>query len=84
MLSLTTYNSDIGLECAGFLKGFGYNATVMVRSVVLRGFDTQMADLITEELKDKGVEFLMKCVPLEVKKLDSGKLQVTWKNIEVS
>lgn len=56
----------------------------MVRSVVLRGFDTQMADLITEELKDKGVEFLMKCVPLEVKKLDSGKLQVTWKNIEVS
>ncbi|XP_018900294.1 thioredoxin reductase 1, mitochondrial isoform X2 [Bemisia tabaci] len=74
----------IGLECAGFLKGFGYNATVMVRSVVLRGFDTQMADLITEELKDKGVEFLMKCVPLEVKKLDSGKLQVTWKNIETN
>ncbi len=31
--------SYIALECAGFLAGFGYDVTVMVRSIFLRGFD---------------------------------------------
>lgn len=31
--------SYIALECAGFLAGFGYDVTVMVRSILLRGFD---------------------------------------------
>ena len=31
--------SYIALECAGFLNGLGYDVTVMVRSVLLRGFD---------------------------------------------
>lgn len=31
--------SYIALECAGFLHGFGYDVTVMVRSIFLRGFD---------------------------------------------
>jgi len=70
----------IGLECAGFLQGMGYPATVMVRSVVLRGFDQQMAGLITEEMQERGVKFLHKCIPLGVKKSDSGKLVVQWKN----
>ncbi|XP_076250564.1 thioredoxin reductase 1 isoform X2 [Rhynchophorus ferrugineus] len=68
----------IGLECAGFLKGLGYDATVMIRSVPLRGFDQQMANIIVAEMQDKGVKFLHKCLPKSVEKLDSGKLKVTW------
>ena len=31
--------SYVALECAGFLAGLGYDVTVMVRSIFLRGFD---------------------------------------------
>lgn len=40
--------SYIALECAGFLRGFGIDVTVMVRSILLRGFDQQMANKIGE------------------------------------
>lgn len=50
----------IGLECAGFLKGLGYDATVMIRSIPLRGFDQQMANIVLAEMEDKGVKFLRK------------------------
>jgi pyruvate/2-oxoglutarate dehydrogenase complex dihydrolipoamide dehydrogenase (E3) component len=35
--------SYVALECAGFLTAFGYDTTVMVRSIFLRGFDQDMA-----------------------------------------
>lgn len=31
--------SYIALECGGFLAGLGYDVTIMVRSILLRGFD---------------------------------------------
>ena len=31
--------SYVALECAGFLTALGYDTTVMVRSIFLRGFD---------------------------------------------
>jgi thioredoxin reductase (NADPH) len=31
--------SYIALECGGFLTGFGLDTTIMVRSILLRGFD---------------------------------------------
>jgi len=31
--------SYVALECAGFLSALGINTTVMVRSILLRGFD---------------------------------------------
>lgn len=46
--------TDIGLECAGFLNGLGYDATVLVRSIVLRGFDQQMAEMVTSAATEKG------------------------------
>lgn len=73
---------DIGLECAGFLKGLGYDATVLVRSIVLRGFDQQMAEVITNEMIDLGVNFQFKCQPKSIEKKDNGKLLVTWMNTE--
>ena len=31
--------SYVALECAGFLNGLGFDVTVIVRSILLRGFD---------------------------------------------
>ena len=36
--------SYVSLECAGFLRGLGFDTTVMVRSILLRGFDQDMAE----------------------------------------
>lgn len=38
--------SYVALECAGFLTALGYDTTVMVRSILLRGFDQDMANRI--------------------------------------
>ncbi|OXB85019.1 UNVERIFIED_CONTAM: hypothetical protein H355_016141 [Colinus virginianus] len=40
----------------------------------------QMASLVTEHMESYGTKFLKKCVPTKVEKLESSKLQVTWKN----
>jgi len=38
--------SYVALECSGFLTAMGFDTTVMVRSILLRGFDQDMANLI--------------------------------------
>ncbi|EFA02207.2 thioredoxin reductase 1, mitochondrial [Tribolium castaneum] len=68
----------VGVECAGFLKGLGYDITVMVRSVVLRAFDQQMAKLVTESMVAKGVRFLHKCVPTSIERSNGKMLLVKW------
>lgn len=42
--------SYVALECAGFLTAFGYDTSVMVRSIFLRGFDQDMANRIAEHM----------------------------------
>lgn len=49
--------SYISLECAGFLAGLGYDTTVAVRSILLRGFDRECADMIGSYMEDHGVAF---------------------------
>lgn len=66
----------IALECAGFLHGFGCDITVMVRSVVLREFDQEMAKKITNHLETLGIKFLMEFEPLEIKRIDTNTLEV--------
>ncbi|XP_036383029.1 thioredoxin reductase 2, tandem duplicate 2 [Megalops cyprinoides] len=73
--------SYVGLECAGFLTGIGLDTTIMVRSIALRGFDQQMANLVTDYMESYGTKFAWKCVPKKVEKLSSGALQVTWEDI---
>ncbi|GLV32299.1 Thioredoxin reductase-1 [Carabus blaptoides fortunei] len=68
----------IGLECAGFLNGLGYDATVMVRSIILRGFDQQMANIVADAMKLKGVKFLEQCEPQSVEKQPDGRLLIKW------
>lgn len=40
--------SYIALECGGYLKGLGCDVSIMVRSILLRGFDQQIAGKIGE------------------------------------
>merc|ERR1719318_311877 len=74
--------SYIALECAGFLTGLGYEVTVMVRSIFLRGFDQQCANMIAKHMEAHGVKFIIGTVPTSVEKLENGFLKVTAKNNE--
>ena len=47
--------SYVALECAGFLKGIGCDVTIAVRSILLRGFDQQCADLIGKHMEEEKV-----------------------------
>eukprot|EP00904_Undaria_pinnatifida_P007514 jgi/Undpi1/3893/HiC_scaffold_16.g07261.m1 len=50
--------SYVALECAGFLTGLGIDATVMVRSILLRGFDQGIAERIGRFMEADGTRFL--------------------------
>jgi thioredoxin/glutathione reductase (selenoprotein) len=71
--------SYVALECAGFLKGIGYDVKVMVRSILLRGFDQDMASKIGDYMEvQSGIEFIRKSVPQSITKLENGQLLVKW------
>lgn len=72
--------SYVALECAGFLTSFGYDTTVMVRSILLRGFDQQIADGIGNYMEEHGTKFIRQSVPAKIEKLEDGRLRVTWTN----
>lgn len=79
--------SYVSLECAGFLKGIGLDVTVMVRSILLRGFDQQMADLIGNYMENNsGIKFARGSVPVEIIRTkertdtDPGEVLVKYKN----
>lgn len=73
--------SYVALECAGFLAALGLDVTVMVRSILLRGFDQDMAEKIGSYMASEGLKFIRPCVPLKVEKIDDAehKLKVTGK-----
>ena len=58
--------SYVSLECAGFLAALGLDVTVMVRPILLRGFDQQMAEEIGSYMANHGVKFVRPCVPEKV------------------
>ena len=64
--------SYIALECAGFLAGLGIDATVMVRSILLRGFDQQIAGMIGDHMEKHGVAFKRGFVPTKVECIEAG------------
>ncbi|XP_069038228.1 thioredoxin reductase 2, tandem duplicate 2 [Lepisosteus oculatus] len=74
--------SYVALECAGFLTGIGLDTSIMVRSIPLRGFDQQMAHLVTDYMESYGTKFIWKCVPKKVEKLQTGGLRVTWMDLD--
>ncbi|KAG8234723.1 hypothetical protein J437_LFUL014831, partial [Ladona fulva] len=81
--TLVVGGSYVALECAGFLSGFGLDVTVLVRSILLRGFDQQMAEMIGSQMEGHGVKFIKKAVPLsvtQVKEGHPGELNVSMKH----
>ena len=64
--------SYVSLECAGFLKGLGLDVTVMVRSILLRGFDQQMAGIIGGFMESKGIHFKHGSIPVEITRIKEG------------
>ncbi|XP_065316171.1 thioredoxin reductase 1, cytoplasmic-like [Gordionus sp. m RMFG-2023] len=64
--------SYISLECAGFLHGIGYPVTIMVRSILLRGFDRGMADVIGGHMEREGINFIKQAIPTKIVKLKEG------------
>ncbi|ETV98437.1 hypothetical protein H310_08590 [Aphanomyces invadans] len=70
--------SYVALECAGFLKGQGFDVTIMVRSILLRGFDQDIARRIGEYMENEsGIAFIKESVPTSIEKLPNGQLKVT-------
>lgn len=71
--------SYVALECAGFLTALGYDTTVMVRSILLRGFDQDMANRIGAFMKDSHTKFIEGATPDKLEKLENGMIKVTYK-----
>jgi len=76
--SLVIGASYVALECAGFLTGLGFDTTVMVRSILLRGFDQSCAEQIGAYMAEHGTKFIRPANPSKVEKLENGKLKVYW------
>jgi len=74
--------SYIALECAGFLAGFGFDTTVMVRSILLRGFDQDIAKMIGDYMEKHHVKFAKEMTPSKFEKLPSGQVKVFVKDAE--
>lgn len=71
--------SYIALECSGFLTALGYDTTVMVRSIFLRGFDQDMANRIATYMENHGTKFIRGAVPTKLEKADpNGKITVSY------
>jgi len=70
--------SYVALECAGFLTELNYDTTVMMRSIPLRGFDTECAAKIVEHMDEHGTKFIKGCVPTKFERQASGQVRATW------
>ncbi|CAE7892726.1 TXNRD3 [Symbiodinium necroappetens] len=69
-------------RCAGFIAGFGFDVTVMVRSILLRGFDQDIANMIGQYMQKHGVNFAREMVPSKFEKTADGKVKVFVKDAE--
>ena len=75
--------SYVALECAGFLAGMGFDTTVMVRSILLRGFDQDMANLIGEHMAANHTKFIKGATPSSLSRAEEGgPITVTYNDAE--
>lgn len=70
--------SYVALECAGFFTALGYDTTVMVRSILLRGFDREYSEKIGDYMEQTGTRFVRGFVPEKIEKQSNGQLKVFW------
>ncbi|CAI7894681.1 unnamed protein product [Closterium sp. NIES-53] len=74
--------SYISLETAGFLAGLGFPVSVMPRSILLRGFDQEVAEHIGLYMERHGVSFIRPAVPTRFDRTHDGKVAVTYKRMD--
>lgn len=75
--------SYVALECAGFLTAYGFDTTVMVRSILLRGFDQDMANMIGEHMEMYHTKFIRGSTPVSLtRESEDGPITVTWNDAE--
>ena len=74
--------SYIALECGGFMHALGLDVTIMVRSILLRGFDQQIANKIGAYMEGHGVKFIKQAVPISITLNSEGRKVVTYKQGE--
>jgi thioredoxin reductase (NADPH) len=74
--TLVVGGAYIALECAGFLATLGFDTTVMVRSILLRGFDQDIANKIGDFMEKHGTKFARGMVPEKFEKTPEGKVKV--------
>jgi thioredoxin reductase (NADPH) len=73
--------SYISLETAGFLTALGYDTTVAIRSIPLRGFDVEIAEKIVGHMERHGTTFMRDSQPSKFERNEeTGKIKVTIKN----
>uniref|UniRef100_A0A7M4FLX2 thioredoxin-disulfide reductase (NADPH) n=1 Tax=Crocodylus porosus TaxID=8502 RepID=A0A7M4FLX2_CROPO len=75
--------SYVALECAGFLAGIGLDVSVMVRSILLRGFDQEMAERAGAHMETHGVKFIRKFIE-RLEEGMPGRLKVVARSTEGS
>lgn len=74
----------IAMECAGFLNSLPMKkslndelgvikrpVSLMVRSQPLRIFDRQSVDIVVDNMKKEGIDFIYNGVPIEIKKIEN-------------
>jgi glutathione reductase (NADPH) len=67
----------IALEFAGIFNALGSKVDVAIRSsAILRGFDHDVSNTLSEELEKKGITIRRDCVLRSIEKRDDGKLSV--------
>jgi thioredoxin reductase (NADPH) len=72
--------SYISLETAGFLTALGYDTTVAIRSVPLRGFDSEIAEMVVSHMERHGTNFMRDSQPIAFEKAADGQIKVSIKN----
>lgn len=69
----------VALECAGFLTNLKQGEiTVLVRSMLLRGFDRDTVDRVKTVMEVQGTNILEGIKPERIEKLSSGKFRVIY------
>ena len=84
-LRRTAAMATISLESAGFLNELGFDVSVAVRSVVLRGFDRDCAAKVCEVMEAQGVKFLQGSTPVSITRKEGdedGRLEVELKGAD--
>jgi thioredoxin/glutathione reductase (selenoprotein) len=74
--------SYIALECGGFLHALGYDTTIMVRSILLRGFDQGMAERLGNYMEGHGIKIVKECIPTQFSKSENGKILVEYRDVK--